>query len=70
MSPMCNMGVQDQPHRWNSGYHFSRCERCGRDFIRTIYGRWQAAIRALTGGGVEAGAPTHDVRAGRAGFSG
>jgi len=27
--------------RWNSGYYFTRCARCGEDLVRTAYGRWQ-----------------------------
>lgn len=27
--------------RWNDGYYFARCRRCGRDLVRTAYGRWQ-----------------------------
>jgi hypothetical protein len=26
--------------RWNSGYYFTRCARCGCDLVRTAYGRW------------------------------
>jgi hypothetical protein len=26
--------------RWNGGYYFSKCTRCGRDLVRTGYGRW------------------------------
>jgi hypothetical protein len=26
---------------WNIGYCFSRCERCGRDIVRTGEGRWK-----------------------------
>ena len=26
---------------WNLGYCFSRCERCGRDIVRTGEGRWK-----------------------------
>jgi hypothetical protein len=26
--------------RWNEGYYFTRCARCGRDLVRTAYGRW------------------------------
>lgn len=28
--------------RWNSGYYFTRCARCGSDLVRTAYGRWHA----------------------------
>jgi hypothetical protein len=42
VSPLCNLGWHrvSADVRWNSGYYFSRCERCGRDLVRTIYGRW------------------------------
>ena len=42
LNPLCNMGWHrvSADVRWNSGYYFSRCERCGRDLVRTIYGRW------------------------------
>lgn len=42
MTPLCNLGWHriSLNVRWNRGYYFSRCERCGRDLIRTIYGRW------------------------------
>lgn len=42
VSPLCNMGWHrvSADVRWNSGYYFSRCQRCGRDLVRTIYGRW------------------------------
>lgn len=26
--------------RWNAGYYFARCRRCGRDLVRTAYGDW------------------------------
>lgn len=26
--------------RWNAGYYFARCKRCGRDLVRTAYGDW------------------------------
>lgn len=25
---------------WNDGYYFSKCRRCGRDLVRTAFGRW------------------------------
>jgi hypothetical protein len=27
--------------RWNNGYYFTRCTRCGQDLVRTAYGGWQ-----------------------------
>lgn len=27
--------------RWNAGYYFAHCERCGHDLVRTAYGSWQ-----------------------------
>ena len=26
--------------RWNCGYYFTICDRCGQDLVRTGYGRW------------------------------
>ncbi len=26
--------------RWNNGYYFTRCARCGEDLVGTAYGRW------------------------------
>ena len=26
--------------RWNNGYYFTKCSRCGRDLVRTAYGGW------------------------------
>ena len=31
----------DPVARWNHGYYFSRCRRCGVDLVRTDYGRWE-----------------------------
>lgn len=31
----------DPVARWNAGYYFSRCRRCGADLVRTDYGRWE-----------------------------
>lgn len=25
---------------WNNGYYFTQCTRCGRDLVRTSFGRW------------------------------
>lgn len=27
--------------RWNNGYYFTKCSRCGCDLVRTTYGGWQ-----------------------------
>ena len=27
--------------RWNNGYYFTRCARCGENLVRTAYGRWR-----------------------------
>lgn len=40
---LCRMG-RHKPEpvaRWNDGYYFSRCRRCGADLVRTVYGRWE-----------------------------
>lgn len=42
MSLICELGWH-RPRRvarWNNGYYFTRCSRCGRDLVRTAYGRW------------------------------
>lgn len=43
MPVLCQLGWHlPQPlARWNDGYYFTRCRRCGSDLIRTLYGRWQ-----------------------------
>lgn len=40
---LCRLGRHDPAPRvrWNEGYYFTRCRRCGADLIRTAYGRWQ-----------------------------
>lgn len=42
MGLLCALG-RHRPEpwpRWNAGYYFSRCGRCGRDLVRTTYGSW------------------------------
>ncbi|MDP8913369.1 MAG: SH3 domain-containing protein [Pseudomonadota bacterium] len=43
MPLLCELGWHrpDQLARWNDGYYFSKCSRCGRDLVRTAYGSWQ-----------------------------
>ena len=33
--------------RWNEGYYFARCRRCGTQLVRTAYGRWQPPPRGF-----------------------
>jgi hypothetical protein len=43
MALLCDLGWH-RPNpiaRWNDGYYFSKCLRCGQDLVRTAYGRWQ-----------------------------
>ena len=38
----CRLG-RHRPHpmaRWNDGYYFTRCERCGHDLVRTAFEGW------------------------------
>lgn len=40
---LCELGWH-QPSadaRWNAGYYFTQCRRCGQDLVRTAYGRWR-----------------------------
>jgi hypothetical protein len=39
---LCDLGWHrpEPVARWNSGYYFTRCARCGKDLVRTAYGRW------------------------------
>lgn len=39
---LCRLGRHDgDPHgRWNGGYCFTRCRRCGRDMVRSAFGEW------------------------------
>lgn len=42
MKLLCALG-RHRPEpwpRWNAGYYFARCKRCGRDLVRTAYGDW------------------------------
>ena len=43
MPLICSLGFHRPPPiaRWNHGYYFSKCKRCGADLVRTAYGRWQ-----------------------------
>lgn len=39
---LCELGWHktDALALWNDGYYFSKCARCGRDLVRTAFGRW------------------------------
>lgn len=40
---LCRLG-RHRPRattRWNNGFYFTRCARCGQDLVRTPFGRWQ-----------------------------
>lgn len=39
----CELGWHspDPLARWNHGYYFSKCTRCGRDLVRTAYSGWK-----------------------------
>ncbi|HEX9947577.1 MAG TPA: hypothetical protein VGA98_08560 [Allosphingosinicella sp.] len=42
MNLLCRLG-RHRPRgipRWNEGYYFATCERCGRDLVRTAFQRW------------------------------
>lgn len=42
MSLLCSLG-RHQPGplpRWNDGFYFTTCQRCGRDLVRTAFERW------------------------------
>jgi hypothetical protein len=43
MPLLCELGWHkaDPLARWNAGYYFSTCGRCGRDLVRTAYGGWR-----------------------------
>ena len=43
MPLLCDLGWHrpDPIARWNDGYYFSKCSRCGRDLVRTAFGQWQ-----------------------------
>jgi hypothetical protein len=40
---LCELGWHraDPLARWNHGYYFSKCGRCGRDLVRTAFAGWQ-----------------------------
>lgn len=42
MSLLCKLGRHRAlpVARWNQGYYFSRCSRCGTDLVRATYGGW------------------------------
>jgi len=42
MPLLCGLGWHkpEPVARWNSGYYFTRCARCGENLVRTAYGRW------------------------------
>lgn len=39
---LCELGwhTPGATPRWNNGYYFTPCARCGRDLIRTAFGKW------------------------------
>ena len=41
---LCELGWHDPRPlaRWNHGYYFTTCRRCGVDLVRSGYGRWEA----------------------------
>jgi outer membrane biosynthesis protein TonB len=43
MAVLCDLGLHRPAPwpRWNLGYYFTKCERCGEDLVRTANGRWQ-----------------------------
>jgi fused signal recognition particle receptor len=43
MPLLCELGWHraDPLARWNAGYYFTTCERCGEDLVRTAYGGWR-----------------------------
>jgi hypothetical protein len=43
MPLLCELGWHraDPLARWNHGYYFSKCGRCGRDLVRTAFAGWQ-----------------------------
>jgi hypothetical protein len=43
MPLLCELGWHraDPLARWNAGYYFTTCGRCGRDLVRTAYGGWR-----------------------------
>lgn len=42
MPLLCGLGWHRPARaaRWNRGYYFTKCARCGQDMVRTAYGRW------------------------------
>lgn len=42
ISLRCALGwhAPEQTPRWNDGYYFARCRRCGCDLVRTSFGQW------------------------------
>jgi hypothetical protein len=42
MNLLCDLGWHRPAGlpRWNDGYYFSRCGRCGQDLVRTAYQKW------------------------------
>jgi hypothetical protein len=43
MPLLCELGWHkaDPLARWNAGYYFTTCARCGHDLVRTAYGGWR-----------------------------
>lgn len=46
MSLLCSLGfhVPDGIPRWNDGYYFASCRRCGRDIVRTAFEKWHEPV--------------------------
>ena len=43
MRLFCSLGWHHPKRaaRWNNGYYFTKCTRCGHDLVRTARGRWR-----------------------------
>ena len=43
MRLFCSLGwhLPKRAARWNNGYYFTKCGRCGHDLVRTARGRWR-----------------------------
>lgn len=42
----CRLGLHKPvaPGRWNGGYCFTTCSRCGRDMVRSLFGEWHVPV--------------------------
>jgi hypothetical protein len=47
--PLCAVGghLAEPGATWNHGYAFSRCRRCGREIVRSLFGRWRLPPRGF-----------------------